>query len=144
MLPASLIQTKIRLNLKNKVALGIQSSSAAGSSAAGSPAAGTAVAGTAVAGTAVAGTAVAGSAAYVTGTEPPSSAAPVYCAYGASCPANGVYRSPIPVRSNLSPIPVRANVPKSTCTVPPPPCPNNYHLDDYGDCVSDVSIPPDP
>ena len=91
MLPASLIQTKIRLNLKNKVALGIQSSSAAGSSAAGSPAAGTAVAGTAVAGTAVAGTAVAGtavagSAAYVTGTEPPISAAPVQVVFPARGP----------------------------------------------------------
>ena len=141
MLPASLIQTKIRLNLKNKVALGIQSSSAAGSSAAGSPAAGTAVA----------GTAVAGSAAYVTGTEPPSSAAPVQVVFPARGPYVGPVMpvrsnvwTPIPVRSNVSPIPVRANVPKSTCTVPPPPCPNNYHLDNYGDCVSDVSIPDDP
>ena len=129
MLPASLIQTKIRLNLKNKVALGIQSSSAAGSSAAGSADAGTAVAGTAVAGTAAAGTAVAGSADAGTGaavSTPAESAAPVSVASSDD--------------ADIVPV-ARAVDAKSACTVPPPPCASGYHSDSNGDCVSDVSVP---
>jgi hypothetical protein len=127
MLPASLIQTKVRLNLKNKVALGIQSSSAAGSSAAGSPAAGTAVAGTAAAGTAVAGSADAGTGVAV--SSPAVSAAPVSVASSDDADIVPVVR------------PMRAVATKSACTVPPPPCALGYHSDYNGDCVSDVSVP---
>lgn len=115
MLPGSLIQTKVRLNLKNKVASGTQSLSAAPVPAS----VGTAVAGTAVAGTAVAGTAVAAS-------SPAESAAPVSV-------ASSDHADMVPV--------ARAVDDKSPCTVPPPPCASGYHSDSNGDCVSDVSVP---
>jgi hypothetical protein len=132
MLPGSLIQTKVRLNLKNKVASSAAGSSAAGSLAAGSASAGTAAAGSASAGTAAAGTAVAVSTVAV--SAPAESAAPVSVESAASVSvASSDHADMVPV--------ARAVDAKSACTVPPPPCASGYHSDSNGDCVSDVSVP---